>query len=194
MIRAEIRFKNSAFINALNKSNYKSIQHFSRESGIAYGHLIAYANLQMIFDNTAKFNFEETKKLMVDLLNSDETTLFDQYRYIIEADKKPEKIVTDIPIDKIISLQSKEVLELEAPPVNSYIGEDIAGALGKLKERERVILTMHFGIDCEEKTLKEIGEEFGLTRERIKQIKEKALRRLRHRSRSGELRQYLGWL
>ena len=41
-------------------------------------------------------------------------------------------------------------------------------------------------------TLNEIGEEFGLTRERVRQIKEKAIRRLRHRSRSKKLRTYLG--
>jgi RNA polymerase primary sigma factor len=192
MIRAEVRFKNSAFISALNDANYKSIQHFSRESGIKYSYLIAYANLQMIFDNTQFNDFEETKKTMVELLNSDEETLFDQYRYIIEDDKKPKKIVTDIPLDRIVSLQNKEVLELETPEVNSYIKEDVAEALGTIKERERDVIMKCFGIGCEEKPLDEIAEEYGLTRERIRQIKDKGIRRLRHRSRSRKLRQHLG--
>jgi RNA polymerase primary sigma factor len=52
---------------------------------------------------------------------------------------------------------------------------------------------MYFGIGRDYAlTLNEIGDEFGLTRERIRQIKEKALRRLRHKSRSQGLRQYLG--
>ena len=67
------------------------------------------------------------------------------------------------------------------------------GALDTLKEREREVIRMYFGIDREYAlTLNEIGEEFGLTRERVRQIKEKAIRRLRHRSRSRKLRQYLG--
>lgn len=71
--------------------------------------------------------------------------------------------------------------------------EEVAAALETLKERERDVIRMYFGIGHEYAlTLNEIGEEFGLTRERVRQIKEKAIRRLRHRSRSRKLRQYLG--
>ena len=66
-------------------------------------------------------------------------------------------------------------------------------SLDTLKEREKDGIKMYFGIDREYAlTLNEIGEEFGLTRERVRQIKEKAIRRLRHRSRSRKLRTYLG--
>ena len=71
--------------------------------------------------------------------------------------------------------------------------EEVAAALDTLKEREREVIRMYFGISHSYAlTLNEIGEEFGLTRERVRQIKEKAIRRLRHRSRSRKLRQYLG--
>jgi len=71
--------------------------------------------------------------------------------------------------------------------------EEVSAALDTLKDREREVIRMYFGIDREYAlTLNEIGEEFGLTRERVRQIKEKAIRRLRHRSRSRKLRQYLG--
>ena len=49
-----------------------------------------------------------------------------------------------------------------------------------------------FGIGCQEMTLEEIGERFGLTRERVRQIKEKAIRKLRSNSRSKLLKSYLG--
>jgi len=49
-----------------------------------------------------------------------------------------------------------------------------------------------FGIGCQEKTLEEIGETFNLTRERVRQIKEKAIRRLRNSTRSKLLKNYLG--
>ena len=61
-----------------------------------------------------------------------------------------------------------------------------------LTERERDIIKYFFGIGCSEMTLEEIGEKFDLTRERVRQIKEKAIRRLRHSSRSKLLKSYLG--
>jgi len=71
--------------------------------------------------------------------------------------------------------------------------KEVRDALETLKDREKEVIKMYFGIDREYAlTLNEIGEEFGLTRERVRQIKEKAIRRLRHRSRSKKLRSYLG--
>ena len=71
--------------------------------------------------------------------------------------------------------------------------KEVRDALQTLKDREKDVIKMYFGIDREYAlTLNEIGEEFGLTRERVRQIKEKAIRRLRHRSRSKKLRSYLG--
>ena len=61
-----------------------------------------------------------------------------------------------------------------------------------LAERERDIVRMFFGIGCQEMTLEEIGDEFGLTRERVRQIKEKAIRRLRNNSKNKLLKVYLG--
>jgi len=69
---------------------------------------------------------------------------------------------------------------------------EIERALATLTERERDIVKLFFGIGVQEMTLEEIGEKFGLTRERVRQIKEKAIRRLRHTSRSKLLKSYLG--
>ena len=69
---------------------------------------------------------------------------------------------------------------------------EIDRALSTLTERERDIIKYFFGIGHQEMTLEEIGDRFGLTRERVRQIKEKAIRRLRHTSRSKLLKGYLG--
>jgi RNA polymerase primary sigma factor len=70
--------------------------------------------------------------------------------------------------------------------------EQIAEALGKLAERERKIIELRFGLcDGKYRTLEEVGREFGITRERIRQIEAKALRKLRHPSYSRRLRGYL---
>jgi RNA polymerase primary sigma factor len=61
-----------------------------------------------------------------------------------------------------------------------------------LQDRERDIIKMFFGIGCQEMTLEEIGDKFGLTRERVRQIKEKAIRKLRNNSKNKLLKVYLG--
>lgn len=192
MIRAEIKFKNSEFIVALKKNGYRSIAEFSRKSKISYHLLIEYANLKTIFKD------EKTMNKMIEMLNSDEWTLFEQYREVVERQNGATKIVTDIPIDKIISLENKSLLQLESPDrvdefmVKESLRQEVAEALDTLKDREKQVLKMYFGIDGKgEKTLEEIAEEFGIKRERTRQIKEKALRRLKNRSRSKKLECYL---
>ncbi len=76
--------------------------------------------------------------------------------------------------------------------INESLSREIDRALSTLTERERDIIKLFFGIGCQEMTLEEIGEKFGLTRERVRQIKEKAIRRLRHTSRSKLLKTFLG--
>ncbi len=71
------------------------------------------------------------------------------------------------------------------------LSKEVDRALHQLPERDREIIRMFFGIGCQEMTLEEIGAKFDLTRERVRQIKEKAIRRLKGQ-RSRQLRTYLG--
>ncbi len=76
--------------------------------------------------------------------------------------------------------------------IQESLSNEIERALETLTERERDIVRYFFGISTKEMTLEEIGNKFDLTRERVRQIKEKAIRRLRHTSRSKLLKSYLG--
>lgn len=77
--------------------------------------------------------------------------------------------------------------------INESLRIEVRRALSTLSEREAEVIRLYFGLDNEHSlTLEEIGERFNLTRERVRQIKEKAIRRLRHASRSKMLRTYLG--
>ena len=76
--------------------------------------------------------------------------------------------------------------------MNESLVREIERAFSTLTERERLILKLSFGIGLPEMSLEEIGEKFGLTRERVRQIREKAIRRLRNTSRSNLLKSYLG--
>ena len=86
--------------------------------------------------------------------------------------------------------------EFQPAPDDALLDEslkiEIAKALDTLTIREAEVISLYFGINRERAfTLEEIGGKFGLTRERVRQIKEKAIRRLRHTSRSKRLRAYL---
>jgi RNA polymerase primary sigma factor len=119
-------------------------------------------------------------------------------------------------IRRIIRI-AQEPMSLETPigsEENSYLGdfiedesvlgpvdaaskqllkEQLHEILDSLSERERKVLEMRFGLsDGQGRTLEEVGSEFGVTRERIRQIEAKALRKLRHPIRSRKLRDYLG--
>ncbi len=76
--------------------------------------------------------------------------------------------------------------------INESLSKEIERAFSTLTERERLILKLSFGISMPEMSLEEIGDKFGLTRERVRQIREKAIRRLRNTSRSNLLKSYLG--
>lgn len=76
--------------------------------------------------------------------------------------------------------------------VQESLKEEIGRTLQTLGERERSVIEAFFGINQPELTLEEIGDRFGLTRERVRQIKEKAIRRLRHNTKNKILKSYLG--
>jgi RNA polymerase primary sigma factor len=92
-----------------------------------------------------------------------------------------------------------DVLPNEGQPLpdstlmNESLKNEVANVLSTLSEREAEVIRLYFGINSEHSaTLEEIGDRFNLTRERVRQIKEKALRSLRHSQRSTRLKAYLG--
>jgi RNA polymerase primary sigma factor len=86
--------------------------------------------------------------------------------------------------------------EMQPPPDSELIKEslrvEVQQVLSTLSTRESEVIKLYFGLEGTILTLEEIGEKFNLTRERVRQIKEKAIRRLRHASRSKALKAYLG--
>ena len=132
----------------------------------------------------------------------------------------PEEIAEemDIPVDRVREIQkiSQEPVSLETPigeEEDSHLGdflpdddvpapseaaasmilkEQLVEVLGTLTEREQKVLRLRFGLDDgRARTLEEVGKEFNVTRERIRQIEAKALRKLRHPSRSRKLKEFL---
>ena len=90
-------------------------------------------------------------------------------------------------------IEDDEALEPMDAAAREMLREQVQSALGALSERERQVLELRFGlIDGKDHTLEEVSRYFNVTRERIRQIEAKALRKLRHPTRSRHLREYLG--
>ena len=76
---------------------------------------------------------------------------------------------------------------------SQLLKEQLHSILSSLSDRERAVLSMRFGLeDGESHTLEEVGQAFGVTRERVRQIESKALRKLRHPGHRRKLRDFLG--
>jgi len=89
------------------------------------------------------------------------------------------------------TLSDSSHLSVEEGLDRNRMRQDISAVLDTLSERESVILRLYFGLeDGEGKTLEQIGERLGITRERVRQIKETALQRLRHAARASRLKPY----
>jgi len=94
-------------------------------------------------------------------------------------------------LSDVLENDSEETPDAEL--MNDSLRREVQRALSTLTQREADVISLYFGLNGEHSmTLEEIGEKFNLTRERVRQIKEKAIRRLRHTSRSKALKPYLG--
>jgi RNA polymerase primary sigma factor len=119
---------------------------------------------------------------------------------VLEAQRMSSRIVSmDAPIDQDEETKLVDVFVNEDSPgtdenlIRESLAKEVQRSLSTLAEKEREIINMFYGIGVPHSyTLDEIGSIFDLTRERVRQIKEKALRRLKHSSRSKLLKAYLG--
>ncbi len=90
-------------------------------------------------------------------------------------------------------IEDEDALEPMDAAAREMLREQVKNALAVLSDRERQVLELRFGlVDGKDHTLEEVGQYFNVTRERIRQIEAKALRKLRHPTRSRHLRDYLG--
>jgi len=89
-------------------------------------------------------------------------------------------------------IEDRNILPPADAATRRLLKEQIDGVLSSLTPREQRVLQLRFGLeDGRSRTLEEVGKEFNVTRERIRQIEAKALRKLRHPSRSRKLKDYL---
>lgn len=120
----------------------------------------------------------------------------DRVRWMLRTSRQP--VHLERPVGDESDAELGDFIEdIEAPPpaetvAQKMLTEEISEILDQLTPREARILRLRYGLqDGESRTLKEVGEMFGLSRERIRQLEKEALRKLRHPNFAGHLRQYL---
>jgi len=152
-------------INKLNRTSRALVQHMGREPTLE----------------------EIAEKMGVSL---------DKVQKIIKITQKPISLETPIGEEEDSRLEDfiedKEVISPQDAAISSNMAKQIQRVLSTLNEREEKILRMRFGIrEKHDHTLEEVGQDFNLTRERIRQIEEKALRKLKRSSRAEKLRSFM---
>lgn len=120
----------------------------------------------------------------------------DRVRWMLRTSRQP--VHLERPVGDESDAELGDFIEdVEAPPpaesvAQKMLTEELGDILDQLTPREARILRLRYGLqDGESRTLKEVGEMFGLSRERIRQLEKEALRKLRHPNFAGHLRQYL---
>ena len=120
----------------------------------------------------------------------------DKVREIIRVAQEPVSLETPIGEEEDSHLgdfiPDDEALAPDDAASHILLKEQLSGVLSTLTDREEKVLRLRFGLqDGRSRTLEEVGKEFNVTRERIRQIEAKALRKLRHPSRSKKLKDFL---
>ena len=121
----------------------------------------------------------------------------DRVQKVLKITKKPISLETPIGEEEEGRLEDfiedKEMISPQEAAISSNMRKQIQQVLSTLNEREGKIVRMRFGIgEKHDHTLEEVGQVFDLTRERIRQIEDKALRKLKHSSRAEKLRSFIG--
>ena len=147
----------------------------------------AYSNLEQEYEREPSAE-ELAKELEMDVQEISDTLRVSSKHLSFDAPftQDEENRLLDV-------LENAEQPSPDTSLMSESLNAEIERALSKLSEQEAEIIKLYFGLgDDQPMTLEEIGDRFNLTRERIRQIKEKAIRRLRNTTRSKELKKYLG--
>ncbi len=191
--RVEIKVRNENILKTIEKNGYKTVGEFCRLNGIMrhvsrIGDLVNFKMSPLNADGEFwPFIYEIT-----DLLMCSPEDLFSEAQMTMElASNKRTLLMREAEVKMLASTHNTTPM-LEEIVDQDKVKKLIMEKLEMLTPREQKVLKMRFGLDgCQESTLEEVGRQFDVTRDRIRQIEAKALRKLRHPSRTEDLKEYL---
>lgn len=195
--RIKVTVRNNLILNAIENAGHKSVSAFCKSIGMMpqkVTEVIAMRkpplNNNGEFSHIAKLLMEELCALPTDLWTPEQLTLK------LERNSA-QRDVSSEGMRAALGMHAEEMLELMKPdaPDEAVLKHEmvrlVEEQLEALSPRTALIMRMRYGMGCEEHTYEEIGDKFDLTKERIRQIEARALRHLKHPSRSDTLRQLL---
>lgn len=203
-VRVEVKFKNARLYSAIcdaayQDKNYHTSLGQGRVSAFCRFYEVSYdlvsqlllLRLSPILKRT-RHTYRPICVTLSNILDIDCATLFPQALY---AQSWPTRFSTEVPLATFVGLGAAKRLTL--PPssfeavANRELRELMTAAVATLTPRETLVITQRFGLDGQgEQTLEEVAQEHAVSRERIRQIEAKAMRKLRHPSRSRTLRPF----
>lgn len=143
-----------------------------------------------------KFEQENERRPSVDEIADSTDLPQDKIEDALKANTR--QVSVDAPVSDGDGANMLDFMQSDSTPntddllLKESLKEEIANALSVLNERERNVVEAFYGINQPERTMEEIGKKYGLTRERVRQIREKAIRRLKQNTNNKALKAYLG--
>jgi RNA polymerase sigma factor (sigma-70 family) len=192
--RVKVTVRNNLLLSAIEDAGYKSQAEFARSAGLTDNHVTALVGLRACpIRNDGTFtNIAQT---IMEVLGACPTDLWTNEQLSMRLkNNSAEGEMSKAELLPALGMNPIDMVEFKSPDEYLQDNDKVDAVARKLKTltfREQMIIGQRFGINSEEKTFEEIGESMGLTRERIRQLEARALRKLRHPSRSDELKNYL---
>ena len=192
VICLKIKAQNYLIIKAMNDLGL-NVRQLSEFLSINYQSMSSIINMNLIDKNNKnRFSIELLSRIS-GLLGYTPDELFPNWAVMIanQINKGGTIIIADNDKIKSLTLQGENQNNAIKLLENNDIKNDILRVLSTLTHRESDVIKMYFGINHEKLSLEKIGEKFNIQRERARQILEKGLRRMKHKSRSQLLNKYL---
>ena len=192
--RVKLTVRNNLLLSAIEDAGYKSQAEFARAAGLTNNQVTSLVALRTCpIRNNGEFN--DVAQTIMEVLGACPTDLWTNEQLSMRLkNNSAEGEMSKAELLPALGMNPIELVEFKDPDAEIQQADQVklvAKTLKTLTFKEQMVLGKRFGINEEEKTLDQIAEEMGYTRERIRQLEARALRKMRHPSRSDELAQLL---
>jgi RNA polymerase primary sigma factor len=193
--RGKVKVRNNLLLSAIEDAGYKTQADFARAIGVGITQLNAMVGLREAPINTDG-NFCELAKTLMEALGACPTDLWTEEQLTMKLRKNSARAEVDkYELLAVLGKNASDLIGFDVEQNNEDrlldIKRAVADKLDSLTPRERKVLQLRFGIDSKEQTLEQIGDMFHMAKESIRHIETKALHKMRHPSRSDQLKPYL---
>lgn len=191
--RIKVSVRNNLILKAIEDFGYTSVTKFCAENDLKVGNINALISFK-VRPIGQDGNFSKHAQALMEVLGAAPTDLWTAEQLELRLPKNSaQKTIGQRALDKLLGMDNGELVAIETPDEKLSKREGkvlIVNTLESLyNEREQYVIVNRFGLGCEEKTLDELSEELDVTRERVRQIEAKALRKLRRHGIASKLKE-----